>query len=182
VAEIADYYRRQPLLFAERRRFRLTTFQAAAADVTPAVTAELEAGNSVEEVRGVLDAHGIKYTTELASISPEQLPVDELEAFSKAAVGDLFVNPRGDGNVLLMSVAAIEEEVPMTLERARPLIEEYLRNTRNQAAAAEYVARVRADAQIVYTLPPEAGLPPDTALTQTTVSDAAPLAAASFSR
>src|SRR5882672_1965108 len=58
--EIADYYSKQPLLFAERRRFRLTTFQATSADVTPAVTAELEAVNSVEKVRGVLDAHGIK--------------------------------------------------------------------------------------------------------------------------
>ena len=101
----------------------------------------------MEKVRDVLDAHGIKYSTELASISPEQLPVDELAAFSKAAVGDLFINPRGDGSVLLMSVAAIEEDVPMTLERARPLIEEYLQNTRNQSAAAEYVARVRANAQ-----------------------------------
>jgi len=84
--------------------------------------------------------------------------------------------------VLLMSVAAIEEEVPMTLERARPLIEEYLHNTRNQAAAAEYVARVRADAKIVYTLPPEAESPPDIATTQTTAANAAPLAAVSISR
>jgi len=182
--EIADYYNKQPLLFAERRRFRLTTFQATSADLTPAVTAELEAVNSVEKVRRVLDAHGIKYTTELASISPEQLPVDELEAYSKAAVGDLFVNPRGDGSVLLMSVAAIEEDVPMTLERARPLIEEYLHNTRNQTAAAEYVARVRATAKIVYTQPPEGDSPPDVAITQTTArateQQAAPLAAVSL--
>jgi len=180
--EIADYYSKQPLLFAERRRFRLTTFQATTADVTPAVTAELEAVNSVEKVRGVLDAHGIKYTTERTSISPEQLPVDELEAFSKAAVGDLFVNPRADGSVLLMSVAAIDEEVPMTLERARPLIEEYLHNTRNQMAAADYIARVRANAKIVYTLPPEVESPPDISITQATAENAAPLAAVSVSR
>jgi peptidyl-prolyl cis-trans isomerase C len=180
--EINDYSNKQPLLFAERRRFRLTTFQATSADVTPAVTAELEAVNSVEKVRRVLEAHGIKYTTELASISPEQLPVDELEAFSKAAVGDLFVNPRGDGSVLLMSVAAIEQEVPMTLERARPLIEEYLHNARNQMAAADYVARVRANAKIVYTLPPEGESPPDISITQATAGNPSPLAAVSFSR
>ena len=180
--DITNYYNKQPLLFAERRRFRLTTFQATSADVTPAVTAELEAVNSVEKVRGVLDAHGIKYTTELASIAPEQLPVDELEAYSKAAVGDLFVNPRGDGSVLLMSVAAIEEDVPMTLERARPLIEEYLHNTRNQIAAADYVARARANAKIVYTQPPEFEAPPDIAITQTTAGTATPLAAVSLSQ
>jgi EpsD family peptidyl-prolyl cis-trans isomerase len=178
--DVTNYYNEQPLLFAQRRRFRLTTFQATSADVTPAVTAELEAVSSVEKVRDVLDAHGIKYSTELASISPEQLPVDELAAFSKAAVGDLFINPRGDGSVLLMSVAAIEEDVPMTLERARPLIEEYLHNTRNQSAAAEYVARVRANAKIVYTQPPEADSPPDMAITQTTAQQAGPLAAVSL--
>jgi len=174
-AEITEYYLKQPLLFAQRRRFRLTTFQATSADVTPAVTAELMAVNSVEEVRNVLDAHGIKYTTELTSVSPEQIPVDELAAYSKASVGDLFVNSRDDGSVLLMSVAAIEEDVPMTLERARPLIEEYLHNARNQAAAAEYVARVRATAEIVYTQPPETDPPPpDVGVTTATASNAGP--------
>jgi len=174
--EIADYYSKKPLLFAERRRFRLTSFQTNSADLTPAVTAALQSVNSLEMVRAVLDAHGIKYTTELTSVSPEQLPVDELEAYSKAAVGDLFVNPRGDGSVLLMSVAAIEKDVPMTLARARPLIEEYLHNTRNQTAAADYIARVRANAKIVYSLPPEIESPPDIATTQTTPGRAAPLA------
>jgi peptidyl-prolyl cis-trans isomerase C len=180
-ADISDYYNKQPLLFAQRRRFRLTTFQANAADVTPAVRTELDAVNSVEKVRGVLDRHGIKYTTELASVAPEQLPVDELEAFAKAAVGDLFVNPRDDGSVLLMAVAAIEEDVPMTLERARPLIEQYLQNARNQSAAAEYIARVRASAQIVYAQP-EAGATPQTTITQSAAEAGEPLAAVSLAQ
>lgn len=158
-AEVTDYYNKEPLLFAKRRRFRLTTFQANSGDVTPAVAAELQQVKSVENVRGVLDAHGIKYVTELATITPEQLPVDELDDYSNAAVGDLFINPQSGGAVLLMSVTAIEDDVPMTLERARPLIEEYLRNARNRSAAQEYVTRARANAQIVYTQPEDA-LPP----------------------
>jgi peptidyl-prolyl cis-trans isomerase C len=180
-ADISDYYAKQPLLFAQRRRFRLTTFQTNAADVTPPIKAELEAVDSVEKVRGVLDKHGIKYTTELASVAPEQLPVDELEAFAKATVGDLFVNPRDDGSVLLMAVAAIEEDVPMTLERARPLIEQYLQNARNQRAAAEYVARVRANAKIVYAQP-KAGSMPQTTITRSTPEPGEPLAAVSVAQ
>jgi EpsD family peptidyl-prolyl cis-trans isomerase len=163
--EIADYYNQEPLLFAKRRRFRLTTFQANAGDVTPAISAELQNVKSVDGVRGVLDAHGIKYVTELASIAPEQLPLAELEAYSTAAVGDLFVNTRPDGVVMLMSVTGIEEDVPMTLERARPMIEEYLRNSRNRAAAAEYVETARSTAKIVYTQAADAP-PAGTALTQ----------------
>jgi EpsD family peptidyl-prolyl cis-trans isomerase len=155
-AEVTDYYNREPLLFAKRRRFRLTTFQANASDLTPAVSAKLETVNSVDGVRGVLDAHGIKYVTELASLGPEQLPLTELEAYASAAVGDLFVNSRDDGVVLLMSITGIDEEVPMTLDRAKPLIEEYLRNARNQAAATEYIARARANASIVYSEPQDA--------------------------
>jgi EpsD family peptidyl-prolyl cis-trans isomerase len=164
-AEVTDYYNKEPLLFAKRRRFRLTTFQANSGDVTPAVATELQNVKSVENVRGVLDAHGIKYVTELATITPEQLPVDELDDYSKASVGDLFINPQSGGAVLLMSVTAIEDDVPMTLERARPLIEEYLRNARNRSAAQEYVTRARANAQIVYTQPEDA-LPPGNIVTQ----------------
>ncbi len=149
--EIADYYNREPLLFANRRKFRLTTFRAAGADLTPQVSAALQQVKSVDEVRGILDARGIKYETQLASVAPEQLPVEELPAFAKASVGDLFINPDKDGSVMLMSVTAIEDDVPLTLERARPMIEEFLRNSRNRQATDEYLARARASAEIVYT-------------------------------
>ncbi len=149
-AEIADYYNREPLLFANRRKFRLTTFRAAGADLTPQVSAALKEVKSVDEVRGVLDARGIKYETQLASISPEQLPVIELPAFAKASVGDLFINPEEGGSVLLMSVTGIDDDVPLTLERARPMIEEFLRNSRNREATEAYLERVRASAEIVY--------------------------------
>ncbi len=161
--EIADYYNREPLLFANRRKFRLTTFRAAGADLTPQVSAELQQVKSVNDVRGILDARGIKYETQLASVAPEQLPVEELPAFAKASVGDLFINPGKDGSVMLMSVTAIEDDVPLTLERARPMIEEFLRNSRNRQATDEYLARARASAKIVYTSPGDA--PPKPTLT-----------------
>jgi len=161
--EISDYYNREPLLFAKRRKFKFTTFQADAADVTAAVHQELQGVNSVDSVRGVLEKHGIKYVTQVANVSPEQLPVDELDDYAKAQVGDLFVNPQTGGQVLLMSVTSIDEDVPMTLERAKPLIEEYLTNSRNRKAAEEYLARARANAQIVYT---KAETAPGTTVTQ----------------
>lgn len=149
-AEVADYYNREPLLFANRRKFRLTTFRASGADVTPQVSTALQQVKSVDDVRGILDARGIKYETQLASVSPEQLPVEELPAFAKASVGDLFINPGKDGSVMLMSVTAIEDDVPLTLERARPMIEEFLRNSRNREATDAYISRARASAEIVY--------------------------------
>jgi EpsD family peptidyl-prolyl cis-trans isomerase len=155
-AEIEDYYNSEPLLFANRRKFRVTTFRAADADLTPQVSAALKEVKSVDEVRGILDSRGIKYETQLASISPEQLPVDELPTFAKASVGDLFINPAENGSVLLMSVTGIDDDVPLTLERARPMIEEFLRNSRNRAATDAYLQRARASADIVYASPADA--------------------------
>lgn len=159
-AEIEDYYNREPLLFANRRKFRVTTFRAAGADVTPQVSAALKDVKSVDEVRAILDARGIKYETQLASISPEQLPVDELPTFAKASVGDLFINPAENGSVLLMSITGIDDDVPLTLERAKPMIEEFLRNTRNREATDTYLERARATAEIVYASPDDAPAKP----------------------
>jgi peptidyl-prolyl cis-trans isomerase C len=173
--EVNDYYEAEPLLFAQRRKFRLTTFRADASDVTRKVLGELDKADSVERVRGVLEAHGIKYVTELASVTPEQLPVGELDAYAQAKVGDVFVNPQSGGAVLLMTVTAIEDDVPMTLERARPLIEEYLRNLRNRKAAEAFLEHARAGATIVYTQPENA--PAGTKLTRSADAGRAPLAA-----
>jgi len=147
--EVADYYRAEPLLFANRKKFRLTTFEIDKSDMAAGVREKLDAVTSVDQVRDVLDAQGIKYVTQMTSVSPERLPVNELPAFAKAKMGDLFVNQRNDDKVLLMSVTGIEDDVPLTLERAKPMIEEYLRNWRNKEAVTQYLEQARATAKIV---------------------------------
>lgn len=149
--EVAEYYRREPLLFANRKQFHLTTFLADQADLTPKVSAELNAVISVEQLRAVLDAHAIKYVTEMVSVQPEHLPVDELASFQNAKVGDVLYSRQSSGKTLLMAVTSIENDVPMSLERARPMIEEYLRNSRNREAAERYLKNARATAKIAYT-------------------------------
>jgi len=149
--DVTEYYRKQPLLFANRREFRLTTFLADQADLTPPVSAELNNVGSVEQLRAVLDAHAIKYVTQMVSVPPEQLPIDELPSFEKAHVGDVLYSQQAGGKTLLMAVTAIEDDVPLSLERARPMIEEYLRNSRNREAAERYLKSARATAKIAYT-------------------------------
>jgi EpsD family peptidyl-prolyl cis-trans isomerase len=148
--EIQDYYKSQPLLFADRKKFRLTTFVADKGDMTDSVNAALQGVGSVDQVRTVLDGHAIKYVTQMTSVAPEQLPLNELEAFKAAKVGDLFINERNGGKVVLMTVTAIEEEVPIPIDRAKPMIEEYLKNTRNRQAAEAYLKEAKATAKISY--------------------------------
>jgi len=150
--DIAEYYEAQPLLFANRKKFRLTTFVADKQDMTPAVTAEIQGVKSVDDVRSILDRHGIKYLTQMASVTPEQLPLAQLPSFEQAKVGDLFVSERASGKVTLMSVTAIDEDVPLTLESARSLIETYLVNARNKQAIDDYLQQRKTVAKIAYVL------------------------------
>jgi EpsD family peptidyl-prolyl cis-trans isomerase len=148
--EVAEYYRNQPLLFSNRRKFLFTTFLAEKSDMTTIVDEELSNVSSVDQVRSILDGHAIKYVTEVASVTPEQIPINQLERFAQASVGDLFIHEKSGGKVLLMSLTGIEHDVPLTLERARPMIEGYLRNARNKQATGEYLKQARASAKIVY--------------------------------
>jgi peptidyl-prolyl cis-trans isomerase C len=166
--EVAEYYRSEPLLFSDRKKFLVTTFLADRTDITAGVDAELEHVTSVDDVRGILDRHAIKYVTQMASVVPEQVPLNQLPRFTKAAVGDLFINEQNGGKVMLMSVTGIEKDVPLTLERARPMIEGYLRNSRNKEATQAYLRQAKATAQISYlvdqdrTAATTAGAPADT--------------------
>jgi EpsD family peptidyl-prolyl cis-trans isomerase len=148
--EIQNYYKSQPLLFAERKKFRLTTFVVGQAEMTDTVRAALQDVNSIEQIRSVLDTHAIEYVTHTTNILPEQLPVNELPAFAAAKVGDLFINDQGGGKVVLMAVAAIEDDIAIPMDRAKPMIEEYLKNARNRAATADYLKQVKDSAKISY--------------------------------
>lgn len=166
-AEVTEFYRNMPLLFANRRVFRLTTFLTDEVDITPRVTDELSQAESVDLVRNVLDAHGIKHVTQMVSVAPEEIPVHELPAYAKARVGDVFFTRKEDGKMLLMAVAAIQEELPLSLEVARPRIEQYLRNARNRQATEEYLKGARSTAKIVYAEAPAPAEPPAEAPTPT---------------
>lgn|GEM_PF-352956 len=176
-AEVERFYRSMPLLFANRREFRLTTFRTDESDITPAVSAELDKATSVEYVRRVLDAHAITYVTQMISIAPEELPIEELPAYANASIGDVFYSRQGEGKLLLMAVAAIQEDVPLSLEIAKPRIEQYLRNARNRQAAEEYLKGARATAKIHYAeaaeAPPDAAPAPAPTSVQTTTVGAA---------
>lgn len=157
--EVAEYYRREPLLFSNRRKFLFTTFLTEKSDMTPAIDTELDHVASVDQVRGILDRHAIKYMTQMASVTPEQVPLNQLSRFASASVGDLFINEQDSGKVLLMSLTSIDNEVPLTLDRARPMIESYLRNSRNKQATDEYLKHAKAAAKISYQLPSDKSVP-----------------------
>jgi EpsD family peptidyl-prolyl cis-trans isomerase len=149
LAQEEAYYREHPALFENRKLYRFTSFTIQNADMNDRLNADLNAAHAADEVRDVLDRHEIKFETQQVNSAAEELPLNKLEQFATAKVGDLLVDGQTDGRTLLMSVVAIEER-PITFEHAKPLIERYLITVRNAEATNEYLKRVKQTAKISY--------------------------------
>jgi EpsD family peptidyl-prolyl cis-trans isomerase len=150
MAEIEEYYRANPILFANRKLFRFTSFSASKPDITEEIRNELNDVHSLAQVRSILDKHAIRYATQISTVSPEQIPMERLPAFAAANVGDLLVMDASQDKVMLMSVTSTED-TPIALAQATPMISEYLINTSRKEALAAYIKQSRAAAKIAYT-------------------------------
>jgi EpsD family peptidyl-prolyl cis-trans isomerase len=155
--EIEDFYKSNPILFEHRKRIQLHKFSIEGIDLTDDLRAEIDEIHSLHALQDLLDKHDIKYRSEAAVLSTDQLPVDKLQEFAHVDVGDLLIaEPRG-GRALLMFVTALEDDTALPLDRARPYIEKYLASARNRQAVKDYLRKEKALAKITY--PRSAGGP-----------------------
>jgi EpsD family peptidyl-prolyl cis-trans isomerase len=148
-AEVGNYYREHPALFAERRTYQIAAFTVSSIDVPSSVQRELRRDRGTVDVRRVLEGHHVRFETELLRKTAEQLPLDQLPVFAKASAGDVLVVPGSGGKESLLSLTAIER-TPVTFEQAQPLIEQYLVSTRNRAALDGYLKDAKDRARIQY--------------------------------
>ncbi len=147
LAEEEKYYKSHQALFEHRKLYRLTAFTLQNADLSDRLSADLNNTHSVDEVRNVLERHEIKFETQQLNSAAEDLPLDKLDDFAKADVGDLLVAGHPDGKTTLLSVVSIEEH-PLTFEHAKSVIERYLTSVRNKEATAAYLKRVKETSKI----------------------------------
>jgi EpsD family peptidyl-prolyl cis-trans isomerase len=149
-ADIEGYYHKYPVLFDKHRTYHFATFLIRQADGTDKLRAELDDAHTDAQLRAVLERNGVAYTAAEVSTPAESLPISKLDAIARANVGDLLTADQQGGQLLLMFVNGIDES-HVTFEQAKPRIEEYLYNSRNQDATSAYLKVARAAAAIVYT-------------------------------
>lgn len=147
LADEEQYYRSHQALFEHRRLYRLTAFTLPTSDMTERLSDDLSGTHSVDDVRNVLEHHEIKFETQQINSAAEDLPLDKLDEFAKAQVGDLLILGHQDGKTSLLSVVSVEEH-PLSFEHAKPIVERYLTTIRNKEATAAYLKRVRETAKI----------------------------------
>jgi EpsD family peptidyl-prolyl cis-trans isomerase len=148
-AEQVEYYKKHPELFEKRRMFQVKVYTVKAADVTEEVRTQLLALHTPEEIEKVLASRGIAHESQSLTRGTEQLPFEDLPRFAAAKEGDLVIMQPQESRVPMMLVQAIHES-PIGVDRAQPIIQQYLVNTRNAKALDEHLKQARTTTKIAY--------------------------------
>jgi EpsD family peptidyl-prolyl cis-trans isomerase len=148
-AEVEAYYQAHPALFSERRIYSL---QEVNIEATPeqveALKKTLQGSKTFAEFVANLKANNFRFATAEAVRAAEQLPLAGVDAFGKMKDGQAIFNVRPNG-AQVINLAASRSE-PVTLERARPAIVQFLLNERKRRLIADDMASLRTAAKIEY--------------------------------
>jgi hypothetical protein len=120
-----------------------------AADVTEEVRTQLAALHTPEEIEKTLAARGLAHEAQSLTRGTEQLPFEDLPRFAAAKVGDLVIMQPQESRVAMMLIQDVHES-PIGVDRAQPIIQQYLVNTRNARALDEHLKQARATTKIDY--------------------------------
>jgi EpsD family peptidyl-prolyl cis-trans isomerase len=148
-AEVETYYQAHPALFSERRVYSL---QEVNIDAPPEQVENLKkaltGSKSFADFVAYLKANNVRYVGGEAVRAAEQLPLAAVDQFGKMKDGQASFNARPGGAQVLYLAGSRSE--PVTLERARPAIEQFLLNERKRKLVADDLAALRGAAKIEY--------------------------------
>ncbi len=148
-AELADYYAKNPALFAERRIYRLQEINV---QVKPEnverIKAELQKAKNLGDFIAWLKAENIPARAGQSTKTAEQLPLEILPRLHAMKDGQAmtFAAP-GALNIL---VVAGSQTQPLTQEQAKPMIERYLDNAKKREIAEVELKKLKEAAKIEY--------------------------------
>ena len=148
-AELADYYAKNPALFAERRIYRLQEINV---QVKPEnverVKDELQKAKNLGDFVAWLKAENIPARAGQSTKTAEQLPLEILPRLHAMKDGQAmtFAAP-GALNIL---VVADSQTQPLTQEQAKPMIERYLDNAKKREIAEAELKKLKEAAKIEY--------------------------------
>jgi len=148
-AEVEAYYRAHPALFAERRVYSLQELNIdASPEQVEALKKALVGSKTFGEFVNYLKTNNIKFAGGEAVRAAEQLPLAAVDQFGKMKDGQAIFNTR-PGGAQVINLAASRSD-PVSLDRARPAIEQFLLNERKRKLVADDLQALRASAKIEY--------------------------------
>lgn len=146
-AEVDSFYNEHPELFAERRVFNLQELAIEGASDKVALIEEAVANKSnISDVAEWLKGQGLKFALNANVRAAEQLPSKLLENLNPLKQGDMLTIVNGQ-SVNVISIAAVET-LPVTKEKAMPVIQKYFQNKHKKETLETQMAALRSAADI----------------------------------
>ena len=146
--EIKDFYTKNPNLFERRRVYAFREFLFERAKFSDDIRNQLNGAKSPADIAKVLNAAGIRYRETNSTRPAEALPIEALPRIAQLAKGDsLAFTDQNLANVLMLLDYA---EQPVPLERATPLIQQYLVNNKKRELAQAKTKELREKGKIEY--------------------------------
>lgn len=147
--EIKQYYDDKPALFKDRRIFNLQeiTIEAKPEQLAE-LKAKLESSKNIAEFVEFLRGGDYRFTANQAVRAAEQLPLASLGTFAGMKDGQALLNSTPTGAQVI--VLAGSRSQPVTLDQAKPAIEQFLLNDRKRELIAKDLKALRDAATIEY--------------------------------
>jgi EpsD family peptidyl-prolyl cis-trans isomerase len=147
--ELAQYYEEKPALFKDRRVFSLQEVNIEAKpEQIAGLKARLEIAKNITEFVEYLRDGDYRFTANQAVRAAEQLPLASLGTFANMKDGQALLNPTPTGAQVI--VLAGSRSQPVTLDQAKPAIEQFLLNERKRELIAKDLKALRDAAKIEY--------------------------------
>ncbi|WP_394458648.1 EpsD family peptidyl-prolyl cis-trans isomerase [Roseateles sp. BYS180W] len=147
--EVTKYYDANPALFKERRVYNFQEIGIEAnAEKQAAVRDKLRQAKSIQEFVEYLKAEQIRFGVNQTVRPAEQLPLSSVESMSRLKDGDSIVNSTANGLQVLHLAASKVQSI--TLEQAKPAIEQFLLNQRKGELMKADIKQLRDSAKIEY--------------------------------
>lgn len=146
--EINEYFRKHPELFMERKQYDMQQLVIATTDISSDLGTIMDSASSLEGIATWLTQHNIRYARGQLSRSASDLPEQIQARLKTIQKGQLFIIREGK-NSLINYVQDIKNS-PVTLESAKPQIEQYFINNQSKQIIEKEITQLRSLAKIEY--------------------------------
>ena len=146
--QIKEFYAKNPDLFERRRIYAFREFLFERGRFSDDIRNQLNGAKSPADIAKVLNAAGIRYRETNSTRPAEALPIEALPRIAQLAKGDsVAFTDQNLANVLVLIDYAVQ---PVTLERATPLIQQFLVNNKKREIAQAKSKELREKSKIEY--------------------------------
>ena len=147
--EVQKYFDAKPALFKDRRIYSLQEIDIEAKpDQVEGLRAKLAAARNIAEFVEYLKAGDFRFVGSQAVRTAEQLPLASLDVISKMKDGATLFNASPSGAQVLLLAGSRAQ--PVSLEQARPAIEQFVLNERKRKLIDDDLKALRAKSRIEY--------------------------------